>query len=73
VSETFSKKRRGNQEASGGLTPMQSAFLAGLLDWAQRETGDELIAIPTGVVDPAELRQVIVALKCARDERRQAA
>jgi hypothetical protein len=32
-----------------------------------------LIAIPTGVVDPAELRQVIVALKCARDERRQAA
>ena len=41
---------------------MHAAFLDALLDWAQRETGDELIAIPTGVVDPAELRQVIVAL-----------
>ena len=52
---------------------MQAAFLSGLLDWVQRETGAESITIPAGVVDRDELRRVVVALKCARDERRQAA
>ena len=52
---------------------MQSAFLAGLIALAQRETGAQSITIPAGVVDRDELRRVVVALKCARDERRQAA
>jgi hypothetical protein len=48
------------------LLPMQAAFLAGLLDLAQRETSDESIALPSGPVDPIELRQVIIALLRAR-------
>ena len=39
---------------------MEAAFLAGLVDLARRETGDELIAIP--------LRQTIVALLRAKGE-----
>jgi hypothetical protein len=72
VSELFSEKRRGNQEASGGLSPMQAAFLARLLDWVQRETRVEPISLPSGPVDPIELRQVIIALLRARggDARR---
>jgi hypothetical protein len=46
--------------------PIQAAFLAGLLDLAQRETSDESIALPSGPVDPIELRQVIIALLRAR-------
>lgn len=66
MSETPSKKQRGNQEASGGLSPMQSAFLAGLVDLALRQAVAELIALPTGHVDPVELRQAVVALLRAR-------
>ena len=48
---------------------MQAAFLAGLLDLAQRETGDAAIALPTGVVEPREIRQALVALMRAKGER----
>ena len=68
MSETLSKKQRSAQEASGGLSPMQSAFLAGLVDLAQRETRAELIALPTGAVKPHELRQAVAALLCAKGE-----
>jgi hypothetical protein len=44
------------QDVAGGLSPMQAAFLAGLVDLAQREAGDESIALPTGPVEPGELR-----------------
>jgi hypothetical protein len=69
VSQTFSKKQGNIQEASRGLTPMQAAFLAGLLDLAQRETGAESIVLPTGHVEPGEIRQAIVALVRAKVER----
>jgi hypothetical protein len=49
-------------------TALADAFLRALLRFAarrSRETGD-LIALPSGRVDPLELAQVIVALKCAR-------
>jgi hypothetical protein len=46
---------------------MQAAFLAGLIDLARRETSAESIVLPTGHVEPGELRQAIVALTCARD------
>jgi hypothetical protein len=62
ASESQSKK----QSSGVRLPPMQAAFLSGLLDLAQRETGDELISLPTGDVDPQELRTVIVALLRAR-------
>jgi hypothetical protein len=68
VSQTPSKKERGNQEASGVPTPMESAFLAGLIDLARRETSAESIALPTGAVKPHELRQAVVALMRAKGE-----
>jgi hypothetical protein len=46
---------------------METAFLAGLVDLAQRETGDESISLPSGPVEPRELRRVVVALLRARD------
>jgi hypothetical protein len=59
------KNRHDGQAKAAKLTPMESAFLAGLVDLAQRETDDAAIALPTGVVEPGELRQAIVALTCA--------
>jgi hypothetical protein len=41
VSGTSSKKRDGNQEHRASLTPIQAAFLSGLIDLAKRETGAE--------------------------------
>jgi len=53
---------------------MQAAFLAGLLDWARRETRSESIPpLPVGKVDPSELRQVVCALVRARAEQRREA
>jgi hypothetical protein len=52
---------------------MQWAFLKALLHWAQLQTRAEPIAVPAGVVDPNELRQVLVNLLCARNEQRGAA
>jgi hypothetical protein len=54
------------------LTPMQSAFLAGLLALAQRATGDSSSANPVGVVVPHELREALITLKCPRGERSEA-
>jgi hypothetical protein len=51
---------------------MQSAFLAGLIALAQRETGDSSSANPVGVVAPHELREALITLKCPRGERREA-
>jgi hypothetical protein len=56
------------QDVAGVLTPMESAFLAGLIDLARRETGAESIALPTGAVKPHELRQAVAALLCAKGE-----
>jgi hypothetical protein len=49
--------------SSVSLSPMESAFLAGLVDLAQR--GDASIA-PADDVDPSELRRAIHALVLAR-------
>jgi hypothetical protein len=50
-------------------TALADAFLAVLLRWVQRQTRAESITLPVGAVDPLELRQVVVALVCARNER----
>jgi hypothetical protein len=56
---------------SPSLTVIQWAFLRALLEWARREThGAQLIAIPSGRVDPAELHQVLIALLCIRGGER---
>jgi hypothetical protein len=48
-------------------TIMASAFLIAVLQWAQRQRrGSKRMTIPSGVVDADELRQVVVALTCAR-------
>jgi len=46
-------------------TIMAAAFLRAFIAWAQRESGKEMV-LPTGIVAAGELRQVIVALVCAR-------
>jgi hypothetical protein len=46
---------------------MESAFLGALTALAQRETHAESIALPSGPVEPRELRRVVVALLRARD------
>jgi hypothetical protein len=50
---------------------MQAAFLASLVELAQRETRAESIAIPSGPVEPSELRRVVVALLRAKSEGAQ--
>jgi hypothetical protein len=69
--QIFTKKRPDGQAATATLSPMQAAFLAGLLDLAQRETRAESIAIPSGPVEPSELRRVVVALLRAKSEGAQ--
>jgi hypothetical protein len=54
-----------SQAKKQDLSSMQAAFLGALVDLAQRETCEAAIAIPTGLVEPGELRQAIVALTCA--------
>jgi hypothetical protein len=49
-------------------TAFVDAFLAALFVWARRRTGAKPIAIPSGVVDPRELRRVLIALLCAREK-----
>ena len=72
MSETPSKKQRGNQEASGGLSPMQSRhFWPASSTWRCARAVAKSIALPTGHVDPVELRQAVVAL-CVHAVRRQA-
>jgi hypothetical protein len=49
-------------------TLMADRFLRALMRWARRQShGAALISIPTGAVDPAELRQVLCALLCAEE------
>ena len=43
---------------------MQWAFLAALLNWAQRQAGASRIALPVTRADPSELLHAIVVLKC---------
>jgi len=50
-------------------TIMAHAFLRALLAWCARQTRSGPVAIPTGAVDPVELRQVLVALVCAQGQR----
>jgi hypothetical protein len=55
------KRARSTETAFG------AAFLRALLIWARREgRSSKRIALPSTVVDADELRQVIVALVCAR-------
>jgi hypothetical protein len=53
-------------------TAMRAAFLHALLRWAERANrAAGPIALPSGVmVDPAELLQCVVALKCANSQYR---
>jgi hypothetical protein len=67
--QKFSQNRPGGQAATAKLTPMQAAFLAGLIDLARRENSAESIVLPTGHVEPGEIRQAIVALVRAKVER----
>jgi len=47
-------------------TVMARAFLDGVIRWAERQAGVGRVAIPTGQVSSEELRQVVLALACAR-------
>jgi hypothetical protein len=63
---------RTNAEPSKPETAMASAFLTALLRWAERANRSGPIALPAGyIVDPAELLQVVTALKCAGRERQR--
>ena len=57
-----------SQAKKQDLWSKQAAFLASLVDLAQRETRAESIAIPSGPVEPSELRRVVVALLRAKSE-----
>jgi len=51
-------------------TAIAHAFLKALIEWAQRaDRSERRIALPSGAVDGDELRQVVVALVCARATR----
>jgi hypothetical protein len=64
---TAASHRQLRRSEALSLNAMQWAFLEALIAWARREThGAQIISIPGGRVDPAELRQVLVALICAR-------
>jgi hypothetical protein len=59
---------------SGSIsTVFECAFLTALLRLAPRQTRAESIMLPAGEVNARELRRVVVALLCGRDERRDAA
>jgi hypothetical protein len=47
-------------------TALAHAFIRAVMAWARRHVGAERVALPSGVVDAVELRQVVVALVCAQ-------
>jgi len=49
-------------------TAMACAFLLAVINWAEPNL-TKRVALPTGAVDANELRQVVMALICARGER----
>jgi hypothetical protein len=66
--EIPTKNRPDGQAETAKLTTLQAAFLDALLQLAQRETSAESIALPSGPVEPSELRRVVVALLRAKGE-----
>ena len=51
-------------------TAFAHAFIVAVYDWAARHSGiGRRMVVPSGVVDGEELKQVILALACARTER----
>jgi hypothetical protein len=63
--------RTASQDAAAVIRPampptlMADQFLRALLRWARRQSHGGALSIPTGAVDPGELRQVLCAIVCA--------
>lgn len=49
-------------------TAFADAFIIAICEWAAKHAGARRVALPSGTVDPAELRKVVIALACARNQ-----